>query len=67
MAGVDDDEWGAVVVCAYTGEAAEAELAAAAREALGPAAVPKRFLRVAELPRLSNGKPDRQAVAGLFA
>lgn len=67
VAGVDDDEWGAVVVCVYTGQADPAELSAAAREALGPAAVPKRYQRVAELPRLSNGKPDRQAVAALFA
>ncbi|MBG6084130.1 AMP-binding protein [Zhihengliuella flava] len=67
VTGVPDDEWGAVVVCVYTGEASPHELSAAARAAHGPAAVPKRYLRVPELPRLSTGKPDRQAVAALFA
>lgn len=34
--------------------------------ALGPGVLPKRLLRVAELPRLPSGKPDRRAIERLL-
>jgi acyl-CoA synthetase (AMP-forming)/AMP-acid ligase II len=57
--GVPDDEWGQRVVAAYVGDADPAELAAWARERLGPAKRPKALHPVDELPRTSTGKVRR--------
>jgi O-succinylbenzoic acid--CoA ligase len=60
--GVPDDEWGQRVVAVVVGTASDPEL----RDWVGLAHprswAPSRFVRVAELPRLRNGKVDQQAI-----
>ena len=69
---VPDAEWGHAVAALveprdgeFTSELRE-ELAGLVREHHGSPAVPKHWRRVAELPLLSTGKPDRRAAAQLF-
>ncbi|MCH3726947.1 2-aminobenzoate-CoA ligase, partial [Campylobacter coli] len=67
VAGVEHHEWGQQVVAAVVlsaGLDAEA-LRRRVREALGPAAAPKQFHELEALPRLANGKPDRQELLRL--
>ncbi|MEV4900380.1 AMP-binding protein [Citricoccus sp. NPDC055426] len=80
IGGVPDDEWGQRVCAAVAlgaartrppaGVVPQAFSEAAARDAiraeLGPAAVPKRWLVLEELPLLPNGKTDRQALLKHF-
>ncbi|WP_240607222.1 AMP-binding protein [Cryobacterium aureum] len=63
--GGDDEVWGQVpVVVVVVGEAAgDAVVAASVVAALGRAARPARIVRVAEIPLLASGKPDRRALA----
>ena len=64
-----DAEWGQVVAAAVVagpGPVDEDGLRAAVRAELGRAAVPRRFLAVAEIPLRGIGKPDRAAVTALF-
>jgi O-succinylbenzoic acid--CoA ligase len=67
VAGRPDATWGAVVTAVYSGSAREAEVLAWCREQLAPALRPRLALRVAALPLLSNGKPDRRALRELVA
>lgn len=71
VVGVPDAEWGATVAAAVVAAPGAApdvgELQAAVRTALGRAAVPRRIRMVSELPLRGVGKPDRAAVARLFA
>lgn len=69
VVGVPDREWGEAVVAVIAGAAPgmEGELAARVRQVLSPAARPKRWVRVAELPRTGAGKVDRQALLRLIA
>jgi O-succinylbenzoic acid--CoA ligase len=60
VVGVDDPVWGARVVVVYTGDADPADLEAWCRRHLSGAERPRRFVRLAELPRLESGKPDRR-------
>src|SRR5205807_2582782 len=65
VAGVDDEHWGQrlVAVVVPSGEAPTLEaLRAWCRDRLPAAAAPRQLVLVAELPRLSSGKPDRLAV-----
>lgn len=66
VAGAEDREWGQAVVAFYEprpGSAPdEEELRAFARERLARHEVPKRFRRVAELPRTASGKLRRRAL-----
>ncbi|GGE74304.1 AMP-binding protein [Nesterenkonia cremea] len=67
VAGVAHPEWGQQVVAAVVlsaGLDTEA-LRRRVREALGPAAAPKQFRELEALPRLANGKPDRQELLRL--
>ncbi|MFC7341613.1 o-succinylbenzoate--CoA ligase [Saccharopolyspora griseoalba] len=68
--GVEDPEWGQVVVAAVVPDPAEPprpeDLRAAVRERLGPAATPKRVEFLAELPLRGPGKPDRRGLAERF-
>ncbi|SMH45315.1 O-succinylbenzoic acid--CoA ligase [Rathayibacter oskolensis] len=58
-----DERWGEVPVVVTAGEPPElAELRATAAEALGRAAAPAAILRVASIPLLASGKPDRRAL-----
>lgn len=56
---IPDGHWGQRVSAVVTGETSQEVLADAVRSALGAPAVPKTWLRVASLPMLENGKPDR--------
>lgn len=67
--GLPDREWGQAVGAAVVpGDDVpdSAELCAAVREKLAPAAVPKRLTFLSELPLRGPGKPDRRALAELF-
>lgn len=66
VVGLPDDRWGRIVACVYTGTAEGADLALAARAALPPYAVPRRWRRVDAIPLLGIGKIDRAAVVELF-
>lgn len=69
-AGLPDDDWGHRVCAAValgSGEWDERGAAEAIRAELGPAAVPKTWLTLEELPLLANGKTDRQALIARFA
>lgn len=62
--GGDDEKWGKVpVVVVAGGEGAEVDLMASIVAMLGRAARPARVVRVAEIPLLTSGKPDRAALA----
>jgi O-succinylbenzoic acid--CoA ligase len=60
-----DDEWGQVPVVVATGSDDLAGLRERVARELGRAAAPARIVTVAELPRLSSGKPDRVSAARL--
>jgi O-succinylbenzoic acid--CoA ligase len=62
VVGRPDAVWGAVVTAVYAGTVGEAELLAWCRAHVAPALWPRAALRVAVLPLLSNGKPDRRAL-----
>lgn len=68
VVGVPDAEWGQRVAAALvvTGPVDEDALRSAVRAALGPAAAPKDFRTVAELPLIGPGKPDRRALIDVF-
>ncbi|WP_127478455.1 class I adenylate-forming enzyme family protein [Sulfurivermis fontis] len=67
VVGRPDPTWGEIVTAIYSGTPDEAELLAWCREHIAGAARPRAALRVAALPQLSNGKPDRQAIRQLAA
>ena len=67
VAGIDDPEWGTRVCAAVVGSAAEADIEARVRRALGAPAVPRHLVRLEALPLLPNGKPDRLAVTDLLS
>jgi o-succinylbenzoate---CoA ligase len=60
VVGVPDSEWGQMVVCVYQGEADG--LGDFVAHSLPGFMVPKRWIRVDDLPRTPIGKPDRAAV-----
>ena len=64
---VPDAQWGQQIGAAYVGSADPDALAAAVRGSLGPAAVPRRLIRVDALPLLPNGKIDRLLLASRLA
>ena len=58
-----DDTWGARLTAYVAGaRATDDVLAAAVGDALGRAATPRGWVRVAAVPHLPNGKPDREAL-----
>ena len=61
----DDDEWGQVPVVVATGSDSIADVRDLVARELGRAAAPALIVTVADLPRLSNGKPDRVGAARL--
>lgn len=63
--GVPDTEWGARVEAFYVGDLSPAELVEHVAARLPGHMVPKRFIRVQEIPRTSIGKPDRAVAAEL--
>jgi O-succinylbenzoic acid--CoA ligase len=65
--GVADDDWGQAAVAVIEGDPIdEAALGARARAALPTHEVPKRWVRVEELPLLASGKIDRTAAASML-
>lgn len=73
VVGVDDPEWGQIVVAAVIprepgalGQTAVGVLKGAVRERLGRAAAPKAIRVVEALPLRGVGKPDRPGVRRLF-
>ncbi|GAB4300064.1 MAG: o-succinylbenzoate--CoA ligase [Thiohalomonadaceae bacterium] len=67
VVGRPDPAWGEIVTAVYSGTWGEAELLAWCRAHISGALRPRAALRVAALPQLSNGKPDRQAIRHLAA
>jgi O-succinylbenzoic acid--CoA ligase len=65
--GLPSDKWGMEVVCLYVGEASPTRIESYLRNRLAGFMIPKRWLRVKELPRTSMGKPDRSAAADFFS
>jgi O-succinylbenzoic acid--CoA ligase len=63
--GLPDPVWGAVVAVVYAGEPEEEALLGWCRDVLASPLRPRRAIRLAALPRLSNGKTDRVALRGL--
>ncbi len=57
--GVPSDEWGMEVACVFEGALDAADVEARLRERLSGALIPKRWLRVAQIPTTDLGKPDR--------
>lgn len=66
VVGLADDRWGAVVAAAYTGPTEPGVLQEILRNHLAPHEVPRRWVRVDEIPKHGIGKVDRGAVAALF-
>lgn len=64
--GLRDLVWGDVIAAAYEGAIAENELDGWCRVHLPGARRPRRFLRVAALPRTASGKLDRRALGDLW-
>ena len=67
VVGVPDQEWGMLVCCLYTGAAAEDELVSWLKVRVPGHMVPKRWRRVAEIPRSPLGKPDRIRTVDAFS
>lgn len=65
VTGRSDATWGEIVTAVYSGTLDETELLAWCRAHISSALRPRAALRVAALPQLSNGKPDRQAIRQL--
>ncbi len=67
VVGLPSQEWGMESACLYVGEIGEGEVERQLRERLPGFMIPKRWLRVSELPVTSMGKPDRVAAARCFS
>ena len=67
VVGLASEEWGMEAACAYSGEIDPEDLRRWARERLDGFMVPKRWLRVEQVPVTALGKPDRVAARGLFS
>ncbi|HEX6947475.1 MAG TPA: AMP-binding protein [Acidimicrobiia bacterium] len=65
VVGIPDEEWGAIAVCLYTGDASPDELTEWLRERVPRHHVPKRWVRVERIPKAALGKPDRIAARRL--
>lgn len=66
VVGLRDHVWGDVIAAAYEGAIAETDLDGWCRAHLPGARRPRRFLRVAALPRTASGKLDRRALGDLW-
>ncbi len=60
--GMDDPDWGERVCVVYSGDSSEQQVERWCRENIGGPLRPRLFVRLVQLPRLSNGKIDRQAL-----
>jgi len=64
---VNDDQWGCQIIAFITAdtEAEPEDVRSQVRQALGSAATPRHIVVVPQLPTLTSGKPDRQALRTL--
>lgn len=62
IAGKDDPQWGQCLVAIYSGEASSEAIEQWSREKLKGNWRPRQFIKTDSLPRLSNGKLDRQSL-----
>jgi O-succinylbenzoic acid--CoA ligase len=67
VVGVPSEEWGNEVVCLYAGKLSGAKLETVARDLLEPHQLPKRWIKVEQIPTTSLGKPDRSAGRALLS
>ncbi|HEX9865487.1 MAG TPA: AMP-binding protein [Acidimicrobiia bacterium] len=67
VVGVPSEEWGMEVVCLYVGDASPILIDSHLKGRLAGFMIPKRLLRVAELPMTPLGKPDRAEVIRRFS
>jgi len=67
VVGVPSEVWGTEAVCVYVGEAGPIRIESYLRDRLPGYMVPKRWLRVDELPMTPMGKPDRAGAARRFS
>lgn len=65
IVGVDDARWGQIVAAVHCGTVASDDLLAWCRAHLPSSLRPRRAIRLAALPLLGNGKPDRRALRRL--
>jgi len=65
--GYQDPEWGMRIVAVYAGTASPGELERHARYRLAGFKIPKQWVEVPELPRMSIGKVDRAGLRSLVA
>jgi O-succinylbenzoic acid--CoA ligase len=65
--GLPSEEWGMEAVCLYVGDLEASGVESSVSEALPGFMIPRRWLRVSELPLTPMGKPDREAAARLFS
>ena len=64
VVGLDDEEWGQIVVLVTTSNDLELDaVRALVRERVAPYASPRRLIRVGSIPRNTNGKVVRRSVA----
>lgn len=66
VTGKKDIHWGEIVIALYSGDIEEDALEIWCRTKLNGAWLPKRFTRVAQIPRTSMRKIDRKALAKLI-
>jgi O-succinylbenzoic acid--CoA ligase len=66
VVGVPSEEWGMEAVCLYVGDAGSIRIESHVKGRLPGFMVPKRWLRVDELPMTALGKPDRVEAARRF-
>jgi o-succinylbenzoate---CoA ligase len=67
VVGLPDEVWGHRLGVAFAGETDEARLEAWCRSNLRSPERPRAYLRLARLPALDSGKPDRTRLVALFA
>ena len=67
VVGLPDDEWGEIVAAVYTGTVEAGDLAGWLRSRVAGFQMPKRLVRVAQIPRNEMGKVKRDEVARLVA
>lgn len=65
VVGAAHEQWGHVPVVIATSEIDVVRLRLAVHRALGPEARPERVIRVARIPLLASGKPDRLALSAI--
>jgi O-succinylbenzoic acid--CoA ligase len=64
-AGREDAEYGFIPIIAYQGDVDTPEVESFVRSQLSVQRIPLIVTKVAEIPLLANGKPDRQSIAAL--